>query len=74
MVDEFRAKTHHRVTENTEIAQRTPATAGEHEGEIKLTWKPVANARSYILEFSLDEAEATTARKRKQSGGALLFA
>jgi len=32
------------------------ATAGEHEGEINLTWKPVANARSYILEFSLDPA------------------
>src|SRR6185503_5078036 len=32
------------------------ATAGEHEGEINLTWKPVANARSYIIEFSLDPA------------------
>jgi len=34
------------------------ATAGEHEGEINLTWKPVANARSYIIEFSLDPATA----------------
>ena len=32
------------------------AIAGEHEGEINLTWKPVANARSYIIEFSLDPA------------------
>ena len=32
------------------------ATAGEHEGEINLTWKPVVNARSYIVEFSLDPA------------------
>ena len=46
VVDEFRAKTHHRVTENTEIAQRTPATAGEHEGEINLTWKPVGSGNA----------------------------
>jgi hypothetical protein len=26
------------------------ATAGEHEGEINLTWKPVANARGCIIE------------------------
>jgi hypothetical protein len=26
VVDEFRAKTHHRDTENTEIAQRNPRT------------------------------------------------
>ena len=26
MVDEFRVKTHHRVTEDTEVAQRNPST------------------------------------------------
>lgn len=36
------------------------ATAGEHEGEINLTWKPVVNARSYIIEFSLDPATASS--------------
>lgn len=36
------------------------ATTGEHEGEIYLTWKPVANARSYIIEFSLDPATANS--------------
>ena len=36
--------------------QGVSATAGEHDGEINLTWKPVANARSYIIEFSLDPA------------------
>src|ERR1044072_4542172 len=36
------------------------ATTGEHEGEINLTWKPVANARSYIIEFSLDPATASS--------------
>lgn len=30
------------------------ALAGEHEGQINLSWKPVANARSYTIEFSLD--------------------
>ena len=36
------------------------ASTGEHEGEINLTWKPVANARSYIIEFSLDPATASS--------------
>lgn len=36
------------------------ATTGEHEGEIYLTWKPVTNARSYIIEFSLDPATANS--------------
>jgi len=36
------------------------ATAGEHEGEINLTWKPVANAKSYIIEFSLDPATGSS--------------
>jgi len=40
--------------------QGLSATTGEHEGEISLTWKPVANARSYIIEFSLDPATASS--------------
>jgi hypothetical protein len=39
--------------------QGLSATTGEHEGEISLTWKPVANARSYIIEFSLDPATSS---------------
>jgi hypothetical protein len=38
--------------------QGLSATAGEHEGEIYLSWKPVSNARSYAIEFSLDPATA----------------
>ena len=40
--------------------QSLAATAGEHEGEIFLSWKPVANARSYTIEASLDPATATS--------------
>lgn len=32
------------------------AAAGEHEGVINLSWKPVANARSYTIESSVDPA------------------
>ena len=39
--------------------QGVSANAGEHEGEIILSWKPVANARSYIIESSLDPAAPT---------------
>jgi len=38
--------------------QGVSASAGEHEGEIILAWKPVPNARSYIIESSLDPATA----------------
>lgn len=34
--------------------QALSATAGDHEGEIDLTWKKVANAKSYIIQSSLD--------------------
>lgn len=36
--------------------QGVSATAGEHEGEINLVWRPISNARSYVLEYSLDPA------------------
>ena len=38
------------------VPQGLSATAGEHEGQIELTWKPVANARSYSIESSTDPA------------------
>jgi len=38
--------------------QGLSATAGEHDGEIYLSWKPVSNARSYAIECSLDPATA----------------
>jgi len=36
--------------------QGLSAAAGEHDGEILLSWKSVPNAYSYIIEFSLDPA------------------
>lgn len=42
------------------IPQGVAATAGEHEGEIVLSWKPVSNAYSYIIESSLDPATASS--------------
>jgi fibronectin type III domain protein len=42
------------------IPQAFSATAGEHEGEIILSWKPVPNARSYTIEFNLDPATTTS--------------
>ena len=40
--------------------QGLSATAGEHEGEIKLSWKAISNARSYAIESSQDPATATS--------------
>ena len=34
------------------------AAAGDHEGEINLTWKKVENSRSYIIQISLDPPSA----------------
>lgn len=36
------------------------AMAGEHEGEMNLFWRPVPNARSYVIESSLDPANPTS--------------
>jgi len=36
------------------IPQAVSAEAGEHDGEINLFWKTVTNARSYIVEASLE--------------------
>ena len=38
------------------VPQAVSANAGEHEGEIDLFWKAVANARSYTIEASNDPA------------------
>ena len=40
--------------------QGASAAAGEHDGEIILSWSPVPNARSYIVESSLDPASAAS--------------
>ena len=42
------------------VPQGLSATAGEHEGEIKLSWKAISNARSYAIESSQDPATATS--------------
>ena len=43
-----------------DVPQSLSATAGDHEGEIDLTWKAVPKARSYTIETSLDPATATS--------------
>jgi hypothetical protein len=40
--------------------QGLSATAGEHEGEIELSWKAVPNTRSYTIEASNDPATSTS--------------
>ncbi len=42
------------------VPQGLSATAGEHEGEIKLSWKAISNARSYAIESSQDPATPTS--------------
>ena len=42
------------------VPQGLSAMAGDHEGEIKLSWKAISNARSYAIESSQDPATATT--------------
>jgi len=42
------------------VPQALSAAAGEHEGEVDLFWKPVANARSYVIECTLDPTTGTT--------------
>lgn len=43
-----------------EAPQALAAAAGEHDGEIVLSWKPVPNAYSYTIESSLDPATTTS--------------
>lgn len=40
--------------------QALSATAGDHEGEMQLSWKSVPNARSYTIEASTDPATSTS--------------
>lgn len=40
--------------------QGLSATAGDHEGQIELSWRPVSNARSYTIEASSDPATPTS--------------
>lgn len=42
------------------VPQAVGANAGDHEGEIELFWKTVANARSYTIEASLDPTAGTS--------------
>lgn len=42
------------------VPQALSANAGEHEGEISLSWKAVPNARSYAIEASNDPAAAAS--------------
>ena len=38
------------------VPQALTASAGEHDGEINLFWKAIPNARSYMIEATLDPA------------------
>lgn len=42
------------------VPQAVSAAAGDHDGEILLSWKPVANAKSYLVESSTDPATVTS--------------
>ena len=42
------------------VPQAFGAAAGDHDGEIDLSWKAVSNARSYTIESSTDPATATS--------------
>jgi hypothetical protein len=39
------------------------ATIGDHEGEIDLSWNPVLNARSYLIQQSTDPTNAAAGSK-----------
>jgi hypothetical protein len=47
-------------TETPNAPSSLDATAGDHEGEIDLSWDTVAGARSYVIERSLDPPTATS--------------
>lgn len=42
------------------IPQALSAAAGDRDGELLLWWKPVPNARSYVIESSTDPATTTS--------------
>lgn len=42
------------------VPQALTAAAGDHDGELLLSWKSVPNARSYVIESSTDPATATS--------------
>lgn len=42
------------------VPQAVTAAAGDHDGELFLSWKPVPNAKSYVIESSTDPATVTS--------------
>jgi predicted phage tail protein len=42
------------------VPQAVSAAAGDHDGELLLWWKPVGNAKSYVIESSTDPATTTS--------------
>ena len=42
------------------VPQAVSAAAGDHDGELVLWWRPVPNAKSYIIESSTDPATVTS--------------
>jgi predicted phage tail protein len=42
------------------VPQSLTATAGDHDGELHLSWKSVPNAKSYVIESSTDPATTTS--------------
>jgi len=47
-------------TERPATPAALSATAGDHEGEVDLSWEPVTGARSYVIEKSGDPPTATS--------------
>lgn len=42
------------------VLQALSAATGDHDGELFLSWKPVPNAKSYVIESSTDPATVTS--------------
>jgi hypothetical protein len=43
-----------------DVADGLTATAGDHDGHIDLSWNPVTNAKSYVIQISTDANSATS--------------
>lgn len=47
-------------TSTPDLPPSLSATAGDHDGEIDLSWEPVPKAKSYVIEKSADPPTATS--------------
>jgi predicted phage tail protein len=47
------------TTEAPTVPKRLTASAGDHDGEVDLSWDRLAGAKSYVVEKSVDPPTAT---------------